>query len=112
MRVLDTDIDIEANMATLIARYKVYFFLVVYSAVLDGISTVHFMSRIGPGYECNLFVRNLSYTCGIIIGPIIGKMLQVLAVWLIAMFTPNLIRPLCVTVFLANCYAFVVNMQI
>ena len=112
MRVLDTDIDIAANITTLIARYKTYFFLVVYSAVLDCMSTMHFMSRIGPGYECNLFVRNLSYACGIIIGPITGKMLQVLAVWFITIFTPNLVKPLCVVVFLANCYAFVVNMQI
>lgn len=112
MRVLDTEIDVAGNWTILIDRYRAYFFLVVYSAVLDCVSTMYFMSKIGPGYECNLFVRHLSYTFGIIIGPIIGKMLQILAVWFMTVFAPNLIKALCVTVFIVNCYAFVMNMQI
>ncbi len=112
MRILDTDINVTENWTVLIDRYRAYFFLVVYSAVLDCVSTMYFMNKIGPGYECNLFVRHLSYTFGIIIGPIIGKALQILALWFISVFTPSLIKTLCVTVFCVNCYAFVMNMRI
>lgn len=112
MRVLDTDIDVAANKTLLIAEYKAYFFLLVCSAVLDGISTIYFMSRIGPGYESNLFVRNLSYSFGIVVGPIIGKILQILGVWFITMFVPGIVKGLCVVVFAINCYAFVLNMLV
>jgi len=112
MRVLDTDIDVAANKTILIGQYKVSFFLLIYSAVLDCLSTMHFLSRIGPAHEANFFVRTLSYTCGIILGPIIGKILQVLAVWFVTLFVPGLINALCATIICANCYAFVLNMQI
>lgn len=112
MRILDADIDVAANRTILVDRYKAYFFLVVYSAVLDCVSTMHFMSKIGPGYECNLLVRHLSYAFGIILGPILGKVLQVLALWLITVVAPSLVKTLCIVVFCVNCYAFVLNMQI
>lgn len=112
MMVLDTHINVAANKAILFAQYKAYFYLLLYSAVLDGLSTMHFMGRIGPGFESNFFVRHLSYVCGIIIGPILGKALQILAVWLITLFTPKLVKLLCTTIFMLNCYAFVMNMHI
>ena len=112
MTVLDTHINIAANKALLFTQYKAYFFLLLYSVVLDGLSTVHFMGKIGPGCETNFFVRQLSYACGIVVGPLIGKGLQILAVWLITLFTPNLIRLVCTVIFISNCYAFVLNMRI
>ncbi|MFC1652960.1 hypothetical protein ACFL3F_04490 [Planctomycetota bacterium] len=112
MKVLDTQINVTANRAILFEQYKPYFILVVYSAILDGLSTMYFMSHIGPGYESNLFVKHLSYAYGIVAGPIVGKLLQVTAVWIITLFTPALTKMLCAIIMCVNCFAFVVNMNV
>ena len=110
MIVLDTYINVAANKTVLFTQYKAYFFLLLYSVVLDGLSTIHVMGKIGPAFELNFFVRHLSYACGIIIGPILGKGLQLVAVWFITLFTPKLVKLICISIFIVNCYAFVINM--
>jgi len=111
MRVLDTEIDIEANKRLFWTRYRVLFLLLIYTALADAISTTYFMGRIGPHHEANAVVRMLTYTCGIVWGPLLGKAMQVAAVWLISVFTPNLTRMVCSAVIGFNIYAVYVNMH-
>ncbi len=112
MNVLDTQIDVTANRSLLFLQYRPYFVLLLLSAVLDALSTIYFMNKVGPHIESNLLVRQLSYSLGIIWGPVLGKILQIVAVWLITIFTPHIIKFVCATIVLINCYAFVVNMHV
>lgn len=112
MKAISTHFDLDANKAVLFERYRIYFILLVYSAVLDGLSTMYFMGRVGPEMELNAVVRELSYTLGIVYGPIVGKILQVVAVWFITALAPYLTRGLCAIIMCANCYAFVINMNV
>ena len=111
MRVLDCEISIEQNKRLLLDRYKVLLFLLVYTALCDAISTTYFMARIGPAREMNLAVRMLAYSYGIVWGPLFGKVLQIAAVWLITVVTPNLTRFVCATVIFMNSYAVYINMH-
>jgi len=112
MKVLDATIDLEENKALLFNRYQLLFIMLAISAVLDAISTTHFMTRIGPEFESNYVVRNLTYSLGVVAGPLVGKILQVLTVWLFSLVTPKLTGFLCVTVIFMNLYAVLLNMMI
>ena len=112
MKTHTTHFDLEANKAVLFGQYRPYFLLLVFSAILDCLSTMYFMGHLGPEMELNLVVRHLSYSLGIVYGPIIGKTLQVIAVWFITALAPPITRGLCAVIMCANCYAFVINMNI
>ncbi len=79
---------------------------------MDAASTTHFMQRTGPGPELNVVVRLLSYTYGPIAGPLLGKLYQIFAVWVLTTVTPKLSRFVCAMIILFNCYATVVNMTV
>jgi hypothetical protein len=111
MRILDTDIDVATNKSVLWTQYRLLFLLLIYTALADAISTTYFMSRIGPHYESNAAVRMLTGSFGIVWGPLLGKSLQVAAVWLISVFTPKLTRLLCSVVIAVNIYAVYINMH-
>jgi len=112
MRVLDTEIDIETNRWLLFGQYRLLFLLLIYSALGDAISTTYFMTRTGPSHETNVAVRLLSYNCGIVWGPLLGKALQILGVWMITVFAPNLTRLLCSVIIAVNIYAAYVNIYL
>ena len=57
-------------------RFSLYCLLI--AAALDVISTHHFMSLGGPQIELHPYIRFLSIHFGIIWGPIIGKLSQLL----------------------------------
>lgn len=111
MRVLDCEVSIEQNGGLLFDRYRLVFLLLVCSAVCDAISTTYFMAQVGPSHEMNVVVRLLSHTYGIVWGPVLGKSLQIAAVWLITLFTPNLTRFVCATIILLNGYAVYINIH-
>lgn len=111
MRVLDAEINIATNKWLLFDRYRLLFLLLVYSAVVDALSTTYFMARIGPHHETNTVVRLLAHTYGIVWGPLLGKSLQILGVWLITVFTPSLTRLLCSVIIAVNIYAAYVNIH-
>lgn len=112
MKVLDTAIDVEANTTFIWERYHVFFVLLVVTAILDAMSTSRFMILIGADVESNYVVRNLAYTLGIVWGPLLGKVMQVLTVWVLAVFTPRLTGFLCLSIASVNLYAFLMNMMI
>jgi hypothetical protein len=112
MRILDSEVDIDASKTLLFKEYRPYFLLVVLTALMDAFSTMVFMERIGPHIEMNFVVRVLSFHYGTSFGPLLGKLYQIFAVWVMSVITPRLTRFICVMVILFNCYAFVVNLTI
>jgi len=51
--------------------------LVILAGILDTISTIWFMERLGPEFELHPLVRYLSEELGIYAGPIIGKSIKI-----------------------------------
>lgn len=70
------------------------------------------MTLIGPEIELNLMVRALSYKFGIILGPLLGKSIQVFAVWAFTLIVPRLTKFICALIIMVNLFAFVFNMTI
>ena len=109
MRVLDAEIDIRTNSELLWQRHGTLFLVLIASAIADAFSTTWFMALIHPGAELNAVVRMLSHTFGIVWGPFLGKVLQVLAVWFICLVTPKLTRFICTVIIFLNTFAVYVN---
>lgn len=109
MRVLDAEIDIRTNSELLWDRYRTLFIVLIASAIADAFSTTWFMALLDPGAESNLVVQILSYTFGIVWGPVLGKALQIAAVWLLCLVTPRLTPLVCSAIILLNTFAVYIN---
>ncbi|MCF7972794.1 MAG: hypothetical protein K9N55_03155 [Phycisphaerae bacterium] len=109
MKILDADIDIEAGKYLLFKRHWLLLILVTGTALMDAVSTMYFMLQTGPGPEMNWVVRMLSFGYGPIVGPLLGKLYQIFAVWVISVIVPRLTRFVCLMVITFNVYAFFVN---
>jgi len=109
MLVLDQKIDFRKNSLLLFRDHRFYFYAVLFTAFADLVSTVGFMSFIGPEKESNFYVRHFSIHFGIVLGPILGKLLQVFAVWAFTVIVPRLCRHLCVLIIFLNVIAFFAN---
>ncbi len=109
MKILDSDIDLDAGKYLLFKQHWILLILLLGTALMDAVSTMYFMLQTGPGSEMNWVVRNLSFGYGPIVGPLLGKLYQIFAVWVISVMVPRLIRFICVMVIAFNMYAFFVN---
>jgi hypothetical protein len=109
MRILDAEIDIRTNHELLWQRYRPFFILLIVSAIADAFSTTWFMALISPGAETNVVVKMLSYTLGIVWGPVLGKALQIAAVWFICIVTPKLTPFVCSVIIFLNSFAVYIN---
>lgn len=111
MELLGSDIDIAGTKYVVFKKHWVLVIILVASAVADAMSTTYFMRITGPGEEMNLGVRLLSGWCGIVVGPVIGKLWQVLAMYAVSVITPRLTRVVFITVIAVNLYAAFFNFQ-
>ena len=112
MKILDSEIDLDEGKYLLFKQHWILLILLVGTALMDAVSTMYFMLLTGPESEMNWVVRVLSYGYGPIIGPLLGKLYQVFAVWVISVMVPRLTRFVCSMVIGFNLYAFVVNFQV
>ncbi|MGB0580119.1 MAG: hypothetical protein ACPGVU_10490 [Limisphaerales bacterium] len=112
MELLGEKIDLRANSRQLFADHRPLLNWIVLTAVLDVVSTMCFMQVVGPQIEINPIIRVLTHWLGIIIGPIIGKLAQLFAVWVLALIVPRLAKLLCILVIALNSIAFLTNMRI
>ena len=99
------------TIAHLVRDFRPHIALVLITQIADAISTTLFMSVDSIDSELNPAVRWLSHQLGIIIGPVVGKVLQLLAFWLITCLAIRLARLLCWTVIAINCIAVVWNIR-
>lgn len=109
MHILDEKIDFSKNSSLLFTDHRFLFYAVVLTAFADLVSTIGFMSFIGPEKEINFYVRCFSMYFGVVAGPILGKLLQLFALWVFAALVPRLCRHLCVLVIFLNTIAFFAN---
>ncbi len=65
------------NSIGFIYNHRIYIVLFIVAGILDAISTIYFMNKVGPEYEVNTLIRTLVLDYGIVIGTIIGKAFQI-----------------------------------
>lgn len=99
----------ERHKLALFTTYRRYFLVFCLSAVADAASTKYFMEIVGPRAESNFYVRTLSLYLGITAGPILGKLLQVFALWCFSILAPRLTRFVCLILIAINFTAVIVN---
>ncbi len=112
MKILDSEINIDAGKYLLFKKHWIMLILLIGTALMDAVSTTYFMLQTGPDSEMNWVVRVLSLGYGPIIGPLLGKIYQIFAVWVISVMVPRLTRFICLTVILFNAYAFFFNFRL
>jgi len=112
MNLLGESIDFRANARALWRTHRPYLVLLGITMILDVLSTIAFMSVLGPGAEHNPVVRLTSYSFGVILGPPIGKLFQLFGTVGLSILTPRLARFILSVVILMNLFAFVVNMHV
>ena len=105
-------IEFSKNKWLLFTDYRSYFFVLLLTTVTDAISTTYFMSLLGPEQESNFLVRDLAYYYGIYVGPSLGKIYQVFAVWGLSVIAPRLTKWICLVVISLNLMATGINIAV
>jgi len=103
------EIKFSENKTLLFTKHRELFYICVLSAVLDAISTIYFMFLLGPGPETNFIVKKMSYHYGIYLGPFLGKLYQLFALWGLSVIAPRMTRILCLVLIALNLSAFGIN---
>ncbi len=110
MKILDSEVDLDASKYALFNQHRMLFALLLATLLMDALSTIYFMQRIGPQNESNFVVRQLSIAYGPVFGALFGKLYQLVGVWIITVMTPRLTQFVCAVIITLNCYAVVINM--
>ncbi len=79
MKILGEYINPRKNLAESFSAYRFLWILLITSALMDFLSTVHFMGTKCICLEANVLVRFLAYQYGIVPGVFIGKLLQLIS---------------------------------
>lgn len=112
IRVLGEAIDLRANAVRAWQLHRPFIWLLLATALLDAISTIAFMSTLGPEQEQNPFIRWLAQGCGPVAGTALGKLAQVLAVAGLITLAPRLARLVFTVAITLNLAAWVVNARV
>tara|TARA_B100001540_G_scaffold222941_1_gene197233 strand:+ start:862 stop:1227 length:366 start_codon:yes stop_codon:yes gene_type:complete len=110
--VEDGEIEFSKSKWLLFKDYRPYFFVLLITTVTDAISTTYFMSLLGPEQESNFVVRDLAFYYGIYVGPFLGKIYQIFAVWGLSVIAPRLTKWICLVVISLNLMATIINIAV
>jgi len=112
LQLLGESLDLRANVLRAWQRHRALIWLLLFTVVLDALSTIAFMSTLGVEREQNPLIRQLAHGLGIVAGPTVGKLGQVIAVAGFVALAPRLARLVLTVVILLNLFAFVVNLNV
>lgn len=112
LQLLGESVDIFGNARRVWASHQPLFWLLLATAGLDALSTIAFMSVLGVDKELNPVVRQFAHWLGIVMGPMLGKVPQVLAAGVLVILTPRLARFILAVVVLMNLSAFFLNVRV
>lgn len=77
---------LRTNWQGYVRQYWIFLVLTVFAAMADMLSTVHFMHIEGAEIERHPTIRLLSMFLGPVLGPIIGKLFQLVAIIVITAY--------------------------
>lgn len=112
LQLLGESVDIFGNARWAWKNHRSLFRLLLATAALDAVSTIAFMSVLGVDKELNPVVRQFAHGLGIVAGPVLGKLPQVLAAGALVILTPRLARFILGMVVLMNLSAFIHNVRV
>jgi hypothetical protein len=83
-----TDIStrLRENWEGYVRQYRVFLVLVLLASLADMVSTIHFMLYAGPQAELHPTVRFISQLFGPVLGPMLGKAIQVIVIFALTVF--------------------------
>lgn len=109
MKILGEEIPYKENLIFSFKRYLVWWLILLVTMVFDYLTTLFFVDKYGPGAEANLVVYWLIVNQGVVIGVLIGKLLQLISVIVFVGLHRRLGNLFLLIVILLNCWAVVIN---
>lgn len=109
MKVLDSEINLKENLLFSFTKYGTLWIILLVTIVFDYLTTLYFVSNLGPDAEANEVVAWLIRTLGVHIGVLVGKSLQLISVILFTSLSQRLGHLFLLVIILLNCWAVVVN---
>ncbi|MDN3652990.1 hypothetical protein QWY77_09490 [Thalassotalea ponticola] len=109
MTILDQQVPLTHNLKFALQNHRFLWLLLLFTAGLDYISTIEFMTHGSIAHEGNLIVRTLAYQLGILPGVAVGKLLQILAAMAFCALTKEMARPIMMIIIALNICAFYIN---
>lgn len=111
-QLLGESVDIFGNARRAWENHRSLCRLLLATAALDALSTIAFMSVLGVDRELNPVVRQFAHWLGIVAGPVLGKVPQVLAAGALVSLTPRLARFILGVVVFLNLSACFLNVRV
>ena len=109
MKILGADIDLKENLLFSFKRYTVWWAILIVTIIFDYLTTLYFVSKLGPDAEANKVVAWLINNLGLYFGVLIGKLLQLVSVVLIVSLSRKVGNLFLLIIIILNCWAVVMN---
>jgi len=109
MKILDSEIHLKENLLFSLNRYLMWWIILLGTMLFDYLTTVYFVSNLGPNAEANHVVSWLIRNLGVHYGVFIGKLMQLISVAFFVCLHQRLGNLFLLIVILLNCWAVVVN---
>ena len=109
MKILGADINLKENFLFSLKRYLVWWAILIVTIIFDYLTTLYFVSKLGPDAEANKVVAWLIHNLGPYLGVLIGKLMQLVSVILIVSLSKKAGNLFLLIIILLNCWAVVMN---
>lgn len=109
MKLLGENIPFREHIEYSLRRYRVWWVILVVTIVFDIFTTHAFISKFGVNAEGNAITQLLMKLAGPDLGNVIGKILQLIAVFFFVGLHQRLGNFFLLFIILLNCWAVVVN---
>ena len=109
MKILGADINLKENLFFSFKRYSVWWAILIVTIIFDYLTTLYFVSKLGPNAEANKVIAWLINNLGLYFSVLIVKLLQFVSVVLIVSLSKRVGNLFLLIVILLNCWAVVMN---
>lgn len=109
MTLLGANINLIENLIFSLNRYRIWWVILLITIIFDYLTTLYFVSKLGPNAEANKVVAWLINNLGLYLGVLIGKLLQLISVLLIVSLSKKVGNLFLLIIILLNCWAVVMN---
>jgi len=93
------------NSVGYFTEFRFFLAITFVAALLDRLSTIHFMKLDGPDQEMHPAVRIVSNVFGTVAGPVIGKVCQLAAIMLVTIYLRPQAKYIFLVVVVLYCWA-------
>lgn len=109
MKVLGEEVDFKGNLMFSLEHYPLWWVILLITITFDYLTTVLFVEQSGVGAEANLVIAWLMANIGVMIGLLIGKLLQLFSAIAFVSLNRRLGNIMLLVIILLNCWAVAIN---